>query len=89
MYSIRDIQIFGAGNRRRMQEVMDANEQVNKAALGLTLHRQTIASLPNFFVYLARILILVCAGTLARGENNPIGTIAVSFAATASRPHST
>lgn len=84
VYSIRDIQIFGAGSRR-MQEVMDANEQVNKAALGLTLHRQTIASLPNFFVYLARILILVCAGTLAaRGENNPVGTIAVSFAATAS-----
>ena len=51
----------------------------------MTLHRQTIASFPNFFVYLARILILVCAGVLAsRGINHPVGTIALSFAATAS-----
>lgn len=84
VYSIRDIQIFGAG-QRRMQEVVKANRQVNKAALGLTLHRQTVASLPNFFVYLARILILVCAGVLAsQGVNQPVGTIAISFAATAS-----
>lgn len=68
-----------------MEEVSDANQQVNKASLGLTIHRQTIASFPNFFVYLARILILVCAGVLAsRGINHPVGTIAISFAATAS-----
>ena len=84
VYSIRDIQIFGAGNRK-MEDVMKANSQVNKAALGLTLHRQTIASFPNFFIYLARILILVCAGYLAsKGIDNPVGTIAISFAATAS-----
>ena len=84
VYSIRDIQIFGAG-QRRMQVVEQANGKVNQAALGLTLHRQTIASFPNFFVYLARILILVCAGVLAsRGINHPVGTIALSFAATAS-----
>ena len=84
VYSIRDIQIFGAG-QRRMQVVEQANGKVNHAALGLTLHRQTIASFPNFFVYLARILILVCAGVLAsRGINHPVGTIALSFAATAS-----
>lgn len=84
VYSIRDIQIFGAGNRK-MEDVMEANSQVNKAALGLTLHRQTIASFPNFFIYLARILILVCAGYLAsKGIDNPVGTIAISFAATAS-----
>ncbi len=84
VYSIRDIQIFGAGERR-LQTVMEANRQVNKASLGLTLHKQTIASLPNLFVSLARILILVCAGILAsRGSNQPVGTIALSFAATAS-----
>ena len=83
VYSIRDIQIFGAGNRK-MEDVMKTNSQVNKAALGLTLHRQTIA-FPNFFIYLARILILVCAGYLAsKGIDNPVGTIAISFAATAS-----
>ncbi len=84
VYSIRDIQIFGAGPRR-MAEVEEANQGVNRAALGLTLHRQTVASFPNFFVSLARILILVCAGVLAaRGVNDPVGTIAISFAATAS-----
>ena len=84
VYSIRDIQIFGAGNRK-MNDVMLANNRVNKAALGLTLHRQTIASFPSFFIYLARILILVCAGYLAlKGIDNPVGTIAISFAATAS-----
>ncbi len=84
VYGIRDIQIFGAGERK-MQEVMQANRDVNAAALGLTLHRQTIASFPNFFVYLARILILVCAGYLAAsGVNHPVGTIAISFAAAAS-----
>lgn len=84
VYSIRDIQIFGAGNRK-MEDVMQANSQVNKAAFGLTLHRQTIASFPNFFIYLARILILVCAGYLAsKGINHPVGTIAISFTATAS-----
>ncbi len=84
VYSIRDIQIFGAGNRK-MEDVMQANKQVNKAALGLTLHRQTIASFPNFFIYLARILILVCAGYLAsKGIDHPVGTIAISFTATAS-----
>jgi len=84
VYSIRDIQIFGAGNRK-MEDVMKTNSQVNKAALGLTLHRQTIASFPNFFIYLARILVLVCAGYLAsKGIDNPVGTIAISFAATAS-----
>ena len=84
VYSIRDIQIFGAGERR-LEEVSEANDRVNRAALGLTLHRQTIASFPSFFVYLARILILVCAGVLAsQGIDEPVGTIALSFAATAS-----
>ena len=84
VYSIRDIQIFGAGFRR-MKEVDEANRNVNHASFWLTVHRQTIASFPNFFVYLARILILVCAGVLSsRGINHPVGTIAISFAATAS-----
>ena len=79
VYSIRDIQIFGAGSRR-MKEVDEANRNVNHASFWLTVHRQTIASFPNFFVYLARILILVCAGVLAsRGINHPVGTIAISF----------
>lgn len=84
VYGIQDIQIFGAG-QRKLEEVSAANSAVNHASLGLTVHKQTVAALPNFFVYLARILILVCAGILAsRGSNDPVGTIAISFAATAS-----
>lgn len=84
VYSICDLQIFGA-SAQRLKEVMESNHRVNQASFGLTLHRQTIASFPDFFVYLARILILACAGILAKqGSNHPVGTIALSFAATAS-----
>ncbi len=84
VYSIRDIQIFGAGSRR-MKEVDEANRNVNHASFWLTVHRQTIASFPNFFVYLARILILVCAGVLAsRGSIIRSERLPISFPATAS-----
>ncbi len=84
VYSICDLQIFGA-SAQRLKEVMESNHRVNQASFGLTFHRQTIASFPDFFVYLARILILACAGILAKqGANHPVGTIALSFAATAS-----
>lgn len=84
VYSICDLQIFGA-SKERLKEVMNSNHRLNQASFALTLHRQTIASFPDFFVYLARILILTCAGFLAKqGSNNPVGTIALSFAATAS-----
>ena len=84
IYGIRDVQIFSDGEKRR-EKVQNANRAVNHAAFGLTLHRQTVASLPNFFVYLARILILTAAGYLAaRGEGNPVGTIVVSFIAVSS-----
>ncbi len=84
VYGIRDIQIYSAAKRKE-QEVMKANEEVSKAAHGLVLHRQTVSSLPNLFVYLARIAIIMCATFLAsEGKGDPVGTIAVSFAATAS-----
>lgn len=86
VYSIRDIQIFGAGSRR-MKEVDEANRNVNHAPFWLTVHRQTMASFPNFFVIsLPESLILrsrgrAClpAGSIIRSERLPI-----SFAATAS-----
>lgn len=84
VYGIRDVQIYGAGEKRR-ETVQQANTAVNQAALRLTLHRQTVASLPNFFVYLARILIISAAGYLAsRGTGDPVGTILVSFIAVSS-----
>ncbi len=84
VYGLRDIQIFGYGKRRH-EQVQDQNKKVNRAAHGLALHRQIVASAPNFFVYLARILIIFVASYLVnQGTYNPIGTIVISFVATAS-----
>ncbi|MCR5794905.1 MAG: thiol reductant ABC exporter subunit CydC [Solobacterium sp.] len=84
VYGIRDLQIFNAG-RRKEEEMLKANEEVSRAAHGLVLHRQTVSSLPNLFVYLARIAIILTATYLASiGEGDPAGTIVVSFAAAAS-----
>ena len=84
VYGLRDIQIFGYGKRRH-EQVQDQNKKVNRAAHGLALHRQIVASAPNFFVYLARILIIFIASYLvSQGTYNPIGTIVISFVATAS-----
>lgn len=61
------------------------NDEVNHAAHGLTLHQQAVSSFPNFFVYLARILIIASAGWLMqRGNFDPVGTVVVSFTAAAS-----
>lgn len=84
VYGIRDIQIFGIGEKMR-DRVLRQNAEVNRAAHGMVLHQQTVAALPNFFVYLARILILAAAAWLtAHGQGDPVGTILVSFVATAS-----
>ena len=84
VYGIRDIQIFGLGEKRKSQ-VLRANDEVKRAAHGMMLHQQTVSSLPNFFVYLARILIIGVAAYLAgRGEGSAAGTVIVSFVATAS-----
>lgn len=84
VYGLRDIQIFGY-RKRRHEQVQDQNKKVNRAAHGLALHRQIVASAPNFFVYLARILIIFVASYLvSQGTYNPIGTIVISFVATAS-----
>lgn len=84
VYGIRDIHIFNAGNQRKCQ-VLAANEQVNRSAHGLALHQQTVSALPDFFVYLARILIVVVAASLAAaGVGSPAGAVIISFVATAS-----
>ncbi|MBQ5436497.1 MAG: ABC transporter ATP-binding protein, partial [Firmicutes bacterium] len=84
VYGIRDIEIFGYG-KERLEMVRDANRRVNRAAHGLTMHRQVTSSTPTFFVYLARILILLAATTLAaRGSADPAGTVVVSLVAVAS-----
>lgn len=84
VYGIRDIQIFGHGEARS-EKVMSQNEKVNRSAHALTMHRQVVSAAPNFFVYLARILIILTATLLAGKKlNDPVGTILISFIATSS-----
>lgn len=84
VYGLKDLQIFGFGPKR-LQMVQEKNREVNAAAHGLTLHRQTVSSAPSFFVYLARILVLAVAAYLAGGGlQNPVHTVILSFIAAAS-----
>ena len=84
VYGLKDIQIFGFGPAR-LAQVEEKNREINKAAHGLTLHRQTVSSAPTFFVYLARIFIIATASYLAaQGSPHPVGTVVLSFVAAAS-----
>ena len=84
VYGLRDLQIFGFGPRK-LEEAEAKNRQINQAAHGLTLHRQTVSSAPTFFVYLARILVIGVASYLAaQGVPHPVGTVVLSFVAAAS-----
>jgi ATP-binding cassette subfamily C protein len=82
--SLKEIQIFGYGERR-MSQALEKTRGINRAAHALTLHRQLVTSAPVFFVYLARILVIAAASYLAlRGFENPAGVIALSFVVSAS-----
>ena len=84
VYGIRDIQIYNDGEKR-LEKILNENEIVNKASHGLTLHQQILSSVPNFFIYIARILIIVVSAYLISiNQNTPSGTILISFAAAAS-----
>ena len=84
IYAIKDIQIYHASDEK-IAQVMQYNEQVNKDMHVMTMHKQALSSAPNFFVYLGRVMILVVAAyLLSNGIGNPVGTIVISFIATAS-----
>lgn len=84
IYAIKDIQIYNAQDEK-ITKVMEYNNQVNKDMHALTMHKQVLSSAPNFFVYLGRIMILIVAAyLLSNGIGNPVGTIVISFIATAS-----
>ena len=83
VYGIRDVEVFDYGTKR-LKLVNEANREVNRAAHGLTLHRQATSSAPSFFVYLTRVLIAaVASGLAASGKGDPAGTVLVSMAVTA------
>ena len=84
VYGIRDIQIFSYG-AERLSEIDRQNDRINKAAHGLLMHRQIVSTLPTFFVYAARVLIIWAAVRLtAQGQGQPIGTVVLSAMAGAS-----
>ena len=84
IYAIKDIQIYNAQDIKT-KKVMEYNNQVNKDMHVMTMHKQALSSAPNFFVYLGRVMILIVAAyLLSNGIGNPVGTILISFIATAS-----
>ncbi|WP_314674514.1 ABC transporter ATP-binding protein [uncultured Solobacterium sp.] len=84
IYAIKDIQIYHA-SEKKIAQVMKYNNQVNKDMHAMTMHKQALSSAPNFFVYLGRVIILVVAAyLLSNGIGDPVGTIVISFIATAS-----
>ena len=84
IYAIKDIQIYHASDDK-IAQVMKYNDQVNKDMHAMTMHKQALSSAPNFFVYLGRVMILVVAAyLLSNGIGDPVGTIVISFIATAS-----
>ena len=84
IYAIKDIQIYHASDEK-ITQVMKYNDQVNKDMHAMTMHKQALSSAPNFFVYLGRVMILVVAAyLLSNGIGDSVGTIVISFIATAS-----
>ena len=84
IYAIKDIQIYNAQDEK-ITKVMEYNDQVNQDMHAMTMHKQALSSAPNFFVYLGRIMILIVSTyLLSNGIGNPVGTIVISFIATAS-----
>lgn len=84
IYAIKDIQIYHASDEK-ITQVMKYNDQVNTDMHAMTMHKQALSSAPNFFVYLGRVMILVVAAyLLSNGIGDPVGTIVISFIATAS-----
>ena len=84
VYGLRDIQIFRLGNKRLGTVVQKGND-INNSAHALTAHRQIVSSLPTFFIYLSRILIVFIAGWLgSTGQVNVAKVIILSFVVAAS-----
>lgn len=84
IYGMKDIQIYGHG-KKRTEGMREENRRVSQASHGMVMHGKIVESLPNFFVYLARILIVAAgAGLVQRGIGDPSGTVMVSFVAAAS-----
>lgn len=84
IYGLVDIQAFGHQEERR-KILREKELEINQSNHELTLHRQLVTSLPTFFIYLARILIIAVASYLTLYSSvNTLGVIVLSYVVSAS-----
>ena len=84
VYGLKDIQIFGIG-AQRLSMVGDKSRELNKTAHGMTIHRQMTNAVPQFFIYMARILIVFAASSMALYDSVDLSRVIIlSFIVSAS-----
>lgn len=84
VYGLSEIQIFDYGTKR-IKELEEVNKDINCTTHKLAYHRQLVVSMPSFFIYLARILIIAIASYLAiRSNQDTTAIIILSFIVSAS-----
>lgn len=84
VYGLKDIQIFGIG-AQRLDMVGEKSRQLNKTAHGMAIHRQLTNAVPHFFIYMARILIVFAASSIALSDTVDLSRVIIlSFIVSAS-----
>lgn len=84
VYGLKDIQIFGIGTKR-LDAVNEKSREINKTAHGLTMHKQVVNAVPQFFIYMSRLLIVFITSWLALSSTEDLGGVVVlSFIVSAS-----
>ncbi len=84
VYGLKDIQIFGIG-ARRLDAINEKSREINKTAHGLTMHKQIVNAVPQFFIYMSRLLIVFITSWLALSSTEDLGGVVVlSFIVSAS-----
>lgn len=84
VYGLSEIQIFDYG-KARSDELTKINHNINRSTHLLAYHRQFVISLPTFFIYLARIVVIAVASYLALAKNvDSSAVIVLSFLVSAS-----
>lgn len=84
VYGLKDIQIFGMGERKLMQ-IEEEGRWINRAAHAITIHRQMVTALPTFVINLSRIMIILLGVKLSLSQTAlDYGLIILSFVVSAS-----
>ena len=84
VYGLKDIQIFGIG-AKRLYAINEKSREINKTAHGLTMHKQIVNAVPQFFIYMSRLLIVFITSWLALSSTEDLGGVVVlSFIVSAS-----